>query len=125
VGIISASSITSSGITFSAKSKRFWGTSSSPTPTDAEIRAASGELTTAKAKSTFSIPVSTGTKYLFFAYPASYGSLSSLTVGGFESLPAFTKITRAFVNAQSYSSSYIIYVSNNNFSSSVDNINTN
>jgi len=125
IGAIKAGTIESSGITFSAKSKRFWGTSSTTTPTDAEIRAASGELTTAKAKSTFSIPVSTGTKYLFFAYPAGYGSLSSLTVGGFQSLPAFTPITRAFVNAQGYSSSYIIYVSNNNFSSSVDNINTN
>ncbi len=125
-GSISAGTILSTtGITFSAKSKRFWGTSSTTSPTDAEIRAAAGELTTSKAKSTFSIPISSGTKYLFFAYPASYGNLSSLTVGGFESIPAFTPITRAFVNAQTYSSSYIIYVSNNNFSSSVDNINTN
>ena len=128
-GSISAGSIPSSNsVTFSPKSKRFWGTSSTTTPTDAEIKAATNEFTTnatAGVKSTFSIPVSSGTKYLFFAYPAGYGALSSLTVGGFQSLPAFTPITRAFVNAQGYSSSYIIYVSNNNFSSSVDNINTN
>ncbi len=125
-GSITAGSILSTnGITFSPKSKRFWGTSSTTSPTDAEIRAATNEFTTTRVKSTFSITVSSGPKYLFYAYPAGYSSLSSLTVGGFESLPAFTPTTRAFVNAQGYSSSYIIYVSNNNFSSSVDNINTN
>jgi hypothetical protein len=81
------------------------------------------EFATSREKSTFSISVSSGTKYLFYAYPAGYSNLSSLSVGGFESLAAFTPITRIFVNARGYSSSYIIYVSNNNFSSSVDNIN--
>jgi hypothetical protein len=123
VGSISAGTITSAGITLSVKSKRFWGTSSTTNPTDLEIQNAMNEFTTSKEKSSFSISVSSGTKYLFYAYPAGYSNLSSLSVGGFESLPAFTPITRTFVNAKGYSSSYIIYVSNNNFSSSVDNIN--
>jgi len=123
VGSISAGTITSAGITLSVKSKRFWGTSSTTNPTDLEIQNAMNEFTTSKEKSSFSISVSSGTKYLFYAYPAGYSNLSSLSVGGFESLPAFTPIIRTFVNTKGYSSSYIIYVSNNNFSSSVNNIN--
>jgi hypothetical protein len=123
VGSINAGTISSAGITLSVKSKRFWGTSSTTNPTDLEIQNAMNEFTTSREKSTFSISVSSGTKYLFYAYPAGYSNLSSLSVGGFESLAAFTPITRTFVNARGYSSSYIIYVSNNNFSSSVDNIN--
>jgi hypothetical protein len=125
VGQISAGQVTSTGITFSPKSKRYWGTSSSASPTDAEITGASNEFSTAKSKTGFSINVSSGTKYIFYAYPVGYADLSSLSVGGFESLSAFTKTTRTFINAQGYSSTYIIYVSNNNFSSSVDNINCN
>jgi hypothetical protein len=125
VGQISAGQVISTGITFSPKSKRYWGTSSSTSPTDAEITGASNEFSTAKSKTGFSINVSSGSKYIFYAYPISYSDLSSLTVGGFESLSAFTKITRTFINTQGYSSTYIIYVSNNNFSSSVDNINCN
>jgi hypothetical protein len=125
VGQISAGQVTSTGIIFSPKSKRYWGTSSSASPTDAEITGASNEFSTAKSKTGFSINVSSGTKYIFYAYPVGYADLSSLSVGGFESLSAFTKTTRTFINAQGYSSTYIIYVSNNNFSSSVDNINCN
>jgi hypothetical protein len=125
VGQINAGQVTSTGITFSPKSKRYWGTASSTSPTDVEIAAALNEFSTAKSKAGFSINVASGTKYIFYAYPVSYADLSSLSVGGFESLSAFTKITRTFINAQGYSSTYIIYVSNNNFSSSVDNINCN
>ena len=126
VGQINAGQATSTtGITFSPKSKRYWGTASSTSPTDIEITAALNEFSTAKAKSSFSINVAAGTKYIFYAYPVGYTDLSSLSVGGFESLSAFTKTTRTFINAQGYSSTYIIYVSNNNFSSSVDNINCN
>ncbi len=125
VGQISAGQVTSTGITFSPKSKRYWGTSSSSSPTDAEITGALNEFSTAKSKIGFSINVASGTKYIFYAYPVGFADLSSLSVGGFESLSAFTKITRTFINAQGYSSTYIIYVSNNNFSSSVDNINCN
>jgi hypothetical protein len=125
VGRITAGSIVSTGITISVKSKRFWGASSSTNPTDSEIQNAANEFATSKEKSVFSIPIASGAKYIFYAYPASFSNLSSLTVGGFESLPTFTPITRTFVNTNGHSSTYIIYVSNNNFSSSVDNINCN
>jgi hypothetical protein len=125
VGQINAGQVTSTGITFSPKSKRYWGTSATLSPTDADIIAASNEFSTTKSKVGFSVNISSGTKFIFYAYPIGFNDLSSLTVGGFESLSAFTKITRTFVNAQGYSSTYIIYVSNNNFSSSVDNINCN
>jgi hypothetical protein len=125
VGQINAGQVTSTGITFSPKSKSYWGTSATLSPTDADIIAASNEFSTTKSKVGFSVNISSGTKFIFYAYPIGFNDLSSLTVGGFESLSAFTKITRTFVNAQGYSSTYIIYVSNNNFSSSVDNINCN
>ena len=127
-GRINAGSKTSGSITYTPQAKRYWGYSASATPTDAEILAALGggsELNPAKAKTSFNVTISSGTNYVFFAYPASQGALSSLSVGGFGSLPAFTPINRSFTNAQGYAQSYYIYVSQNTFSTTVSNITTN
>ncbi len=127
-GRINAGSRTSSAVTFTPQSKRFWGYSADATPTDAEIRAALGgnsELSGAKAKGSFDVTISSGSNYVFYAYPASLGGLSSLSVGGFGSLPAFDLTTRSFTNAQGHAQSYNIYVSKNTFSSTVSNIITN
>ncbi len=127
-GRINAGSRTSGSITFTPQARRYWGYSATATPTDAEIRAALGggsELSSAKAKGSFDIAISSGTHYVFFAYPATSGSLSSLSVGGFGSLPAFTLITRSFTNVNGYAQSYNIYVSQNTFATTVSNIITN
>jgi hypothetical protein len=127
-GQISAGSKTSAAITFTPQAKRYWGYSSNTTPTDADIKTALGggsELSSAKAKTSFDITISGGSNYIFFAYPASLGALSNLTVGGFGSLPSFTLITRSFTNASGYAQSYNIYINPNAFSTPVSNITTN
>jgi len=122
VGIITAGNVTSGAIVFTPRSKKYWGTSDNTSLTDAEIIANSTEYASAKAKSSFNFTVASGTKYIYYAYPASYGLLTSITVGGFESISAFTPITRIVVNAQGYSQSYNIYVSVNNFTETVSNV---
>ena len=127
-GQISAGSKTSSAITFTPQAKRYWGYCSSITPADADIKAALGggsELSSAKAKTAFDINISSGSNYIFYAYPASLGALSTLTVGGFGSLPSFTMITRSFSNTNGYAQSYNIYINPNAFSTPVSNIITN
>jgi predicted acyltransferase (DUF342 family) len=73
-------------------------------------------------KSSFSIPIAGGEKYIYYAYPATYPDLTSVMVGPFESVDAFTKIIRNVVNAEGYSQPYKIYVSANNFSDKVEKI---
>jgi hypothetical protein len=119
-GQIQAGSISSANVTYTPQSKKYWGSSTSqsinftPLPSNSEYY-------TSPSKTTFSIPVS-GTQYVFYAYPATGSDLSSISVGGFESINAFTKSTINITNAQGYSQSYKVYVSNNNFSNDVSNI---
>lgn len=112
----------SSNFTVNWYHKRYWGWCPDSTPSDAEILAVSDELSTSRAKSAFTATVSGSDRHVFYAYPASFGDLTSLSVGGFESLPAFTKTTRAFVNDFGVIISYNIYVSNNTFSANITNI---
>ena len=80
------------------------------------------EFASSPSKSSFSIPIAGGEKYIYYAYPAKYPDLTSVMVGPFESVDAFTKIIRNVVNAQGYSQPYKIYVSANNFSDKVEKI---
>ena len=80
------------------------------------------DFASSPAKSSFSIPIAGGEKYIYYAYPATYPDLTSITVGPFESVDAFTKIIRNVVNAQGYRQLYKIYVSINNFSDKVEKI---
>jgi hypothetical protein len=126
-GRIAAGTVNSSSVTYTPLGKRYWGYASTNAPTDTDIRNAAGggsELSSSKAKTSFSI-TPPGANYVFFAYPASLGSLTSITVGGFESISAFTLSTRTVVNASGYSQTYNVYVSNNTFSSVVSGIITN
>ena len=120
-GQIAAGS-TSRSLTISPYANKYFGTSVSNSIDDATLRAGTNEVASGKAKSNFSIPISSGTNYIFYAYPASLGALSSISVEGFGSLDAFTLTTRNVTNASGYSQSYNIYISNNNFASSVNNI---
>ena len=120
-GQIAAGS-TSRSLTISPYANKYFGTSVSNSIDDATLRAGTNEVASGKAKSNFTIPISSGTNYIFYAYPASLGALSSISVEGFGSLDAFTLTTRNVTNASGYSQSYNIYISNNNFASSVNNI---
>jgi len=120
-GQIAAGSVSSS-LTISPYANKYFGTSASNSVDDATLRAGTNEVASGKAKSNFTIPISSGTKYIFYAYPASLGALSSISVEGFGSLDAFTLTTRNVTNASGYTQSYNIYISNNNFASSVNNV---
>ena len=61
-------------------------------------------------------------EYIFYAYPSALGDLSSIKIGGFESLDAFNKTTVNLVNASGYSMPYIVYTSNNFFNIPVNGI---
>ena len=119
-GQIQAGSASSSSLTISPFANKYWGTSSSNSITDANLRAGTNE-NSGKAKSSFTVPIS-GTKYIFYAYPASLGVLSSISVGGFDSFETFTLTTRDVTNASGYTQSYNIYISNNKFSTDVNSI---
>ena len=124
VGLINAGSVAAS-ITFNPRYKRYWGVGDNSNITDLILLAQTNasELADNKTKSTFSISIPSGSnKFVYYAYPSSYGALNSLSVGGFESISAFTLISRNIVNAQGLTISYNIYVSNNNFTESISNI---
>jgi hypothetical protein len=110
----------SSSLTISPFAYKYWGSSASNSIDDATLRAGTNE-NSGKAKSSFTIPIS-GTKYIFYAYPASLGALSSVSIDGFGSLDAFTLTTRDVTNASGYTQSYNIYISNNRFTVDVNNI---
>ncbi len=111
----------SSSLTISTFANKYWGSSTSNSITDATLIAGTNE-NSGKAKSTFTVPITGESKYIFYAYPASLGALSSISVEGFGSLDTFTLTTRDVTNASGHSQSYNIYISNNNFASSVNNI---
>jgi hypothetical protein len=124
-GQILAGSVTSSNLTITPFANKYYGTSETNAPTDADIIGQSKEQATSKAKATFTINVSGGSKYAFYAYPATLGLLSSINVGGIESIDAFTLTTKNVINGSGFSQSYHIYTSNNSTSSSVSNITIN
>jgi len=125
-GIFTSGTATSAAIVFTPKLKKYWGASSTTNPTDIEIIGSNTigtdcDWANSSAMSSFSIPVS-GTKYIFFAFPASLTDISNISVGGFDSFNAFNKITRNVVNASGHTESYNIYVSKNLSSETISNI---
>jgi hypothetical protein len=55
----------------------------------------------------------TGTKFWVYVYPASLGTLTSLTFNGFPSLASMNLVTRNFTNSQGYTQSYLFYYNKN------------
>ena len=116
-----ATGSTSSSLTISPFAYKYWGSSTSNSIDDATLRAGTNE-NSGKAKSSFNIAITGGTKYIFYAYPASLGALSSISIGGFESFDAFSVFTQDVTNASGHVQSYKIYISTNSFESNVNNI---
>ena len=126
-GKVLAGSILSDSITIKPLPKSYWGYSDSANIVDAQLKGTDTTINNSgfarsQAKSSFNISLSGGEKYIYYAYPASYPNLYSVMVGPFESIDAFTKVTRSVVNAQGYVQLYNIYVSINNFSDKVEKI---
>jgi hypothetical protein len=125
-GIFVSGTATSAAIVFTPKLKKYFGSSSTTSPTDAEIIGSNTigvdcDWAITSSMNSFSIPI-TGTKYIFFAFPASLTDITNISVGGFDSFSAFNKITRSVVNASGHTESYYIYVSRNLTSEAIQNI---
>ena len=131
-GKILAGTITSDTITIKPIAKNYWGYSLYADSTNISdslmlgIDSTSGkgfsDFANSASKTSFTIPITGGENYIYYAYPAFYPDLTSIMVGPFESIDAFTKIIRNVKNAQNYTQAYKIYVSINNFSDKVEKI---
>ena len=119
-GRISAGTATSAYITFTPQSKKYWGASNSQTISNASI-ISNGEYYSSPSKAVFGITIS-GTQFVYYAYPAIGADLTSILVGGFESINSFTKSIQSVTNASGYTQNYKVYISNNNFSASLNSI---
>jgi hypothetical protein len=133
VGRINRGTILSDTISIFPVSKNYWGylqNADSLNITDSLLLGRDttvnnkgfSDFASSPSKSSFSIPIAGGEKYIYYAYPAKFPDLTSVMVGPFESVDAFTKIIRNVVNAEGYSQPYKIYVSINNFSDKVEKI---
>jgi len=94
--------------------KRYWGRTTSAAATESDLLASAGgsnTLSNSKA-GTFSITAN-GSNRVFYAYPSNLGDLSSINIGGLESLSSFTKTVINFTNASGYTQNYNVYTSNN------------
>ena len=132
-GIIQAGSITSALTTlFTPAAKKYYGSSLSNNITDADLLAGSSEFVSNNAsilKSSFTIPISGGSKYIYYAYPVkyidnitSYPTSIAIWVGGFESTGSFTKTIKSVTNAQNFTQDYYIYVWKNTSNADITNI---
>ena len=86
----------------------YWGATSNPNPTNAEILASNKELSNSKSKRV--VYDCSGGKRYFIAYPKRLGSVT-LSVNGFPN-NNFTQIQRAFTNEFGYIEDYFICYGN-------------
>lgn len=86
----------------------YWGATSNPNPTNAEILASNKQLSNSKSKSV--VYDCSGGKRYFIAYPKRLGSVT-LSVNGFPN-NNFTQIQRAFANEFGYIEDYFICYGN-------------
>jgi hypothetical protein len=126
-GRILANSVISDTIILKPISKNYWGSSDSINISNVEFLGTdtiinNSGFATSATKGTFNIIITSGEKYIYYAYPATYPDLTSIMVGPFESIDAFEKTERNITNSQGYSQLYKIYVSINNFSDKVEKI---
>lgn len=94
--------------------KRYWGRTSNTAATSAEILASmgGGNVLSSSKSGSFTVTAS-GSNRIFYAYPSNLGDLSSIVIGGLESIGAFTKTVISFTNASGYTQNYNVYTSIN------------
>ena len=109
-------------VTIRGLPKNYFGYSENASPDQTIVLAVSGGgnyLSTSKANTpTVTIP-SGSAKYVYYAYPVTYGALTSIKDGaGNEVIGAFTRTTVSITNQSSapYTQNYYVYTSNNNYS---------
>lgn len=100
-------STVSRSTTISFAHKRYWGVSATTNPTSADVLALSQEFASGKGQGR---SMDGQGKYLYFAYPASWGD-ASFKVNGLQST-AWTKSVIAFTNASGNTTNFNVYRSN-------------
>lgn len=118
-GHILAGNDSSSAITYTPIPAVYWGyLNANTSPTSAQVRAKLGGdslLTTTKNR-TYAVTVSGSNKYPYIAYPKNMNILTSILMGGFETLPAFSPAYEVDVtNSKGYTQVYYVYVNRNPF----------
>lgn len=90
---------------------KYYGTSASATPTEGIIEAGVETLCadTAASKTLSSRSVAGGGNYIYYAYPASWGALTSLLINGFSSTWNITTVS--VTNSQGNVENYTVYTS--------------
>ncbi|CAA2141390.1 hypothetical protein [Hyphomicrobium sp. ghe19] len=83
--------------------KRYWGVAAAPTLDNAGILALSQEFATSLSK-TLAYDA-TGKKYPYYCYPASFGTLSDVRVGGL-AFSDFTQSLQSLTNASGHTEDY-------------------
>lgn len=100
----------SATVSLQFRNKRYWGVSPNTTLTGPEIIALSSEFATSRIKDvTYN---ATGGRYVYYAYPASFGNLNAVKVGGL-AFSDYTTTVVSFTNASGYTSSYNLIRINN------------
>ena len=98
--------------TFSFLPKRYFGWVNSSSPSDGNLTALTGELSSAMPK-TWVQSATSGSQYLVYAYPATEGALTDFVINGISAIHSMTLTVRSLTNALGYTQSYNIYVSVN------------
>lgn len=111
-----------SSASFTWRAKKYWGTNVG-SPNSSQIIAGTNEFSTGASKGAFSIAVGS-TANVFYAYPTSFGALTSIIISGLESIGAFTQTTVSVTNASGYIQDYYLYTSNNQFTSTTISFNS-
>jgi hypothetical protein len=101
---------TSAQTTIAFRNKRYWGAVDSESLDNAGVRSLTSEFATDYQKAvTYD---ATGGKYLYYAFPASFGTPSHVTVGGL-SFSDFTVSPLSFTNASGHTETYNVIRLNN------------
>lgn len=106
----------STSVSYNFALKRYIGFVASASPTDAILRNLSLDLT--QSLNSSGGLTASGANYICFAFPLSFGSLSSIKIGGFAQ--TFNLTTRTVTNSNGVAALYNIYVSQFPTSANVD-----
>lgn len=100
--------------------KRYWGRTANEAANSADmlVNAGGGNILSNSRAGTFTITAS-GSNRIFIAYPSNLGDLTSINIGGLESIGAFVKNVVSFTNASGYTQNYNVYTSLNETSGNV------
>jgi hypothetical protein len=118
---------TSTSLSFSSYSKRYWGGISVPfnnsTIYDVTALSPSPNADNSGGSKGISATIAiSGTQYAYYAYPATNADLTSIMYNNFESINTFTKTIVQIKNAQGYTQNYKVYTSNDPISATLTSV---